>query len=1169
MFQNTKTTNKLTALLLALVMLLSLVPGMSITAYAAANNIIINSAEHGSVTANPTSAESGTTVTLTAQPDNGYKLKNISAYKGIDGSDSFSYVEYKKNYDGSYFTLQSNLVDQFGFALRKAQVSWNSDNTIIISSKSDSIVIDSVVLNAQWLYGNVTVTSGEVTRDNLTITINNINSKSITICTDSGDTSNIKSATVYGKNNADYEELTLTPTGDPNVYTFTMPDSVVSVSAEFLNHEHNFTSYAVNATGDTITATCSPTDDDDECTLENNTATLTIAPSSSGGSTAEFTGDTGEFDLTGVEITYKKKDSTGWQGSATPGENDTGFYEASATIVEGKTISVKYGVSVITKGTGDGNGCSFEVPKVAGVGAKIKPTLTLATGYEVKKITVKDESGNDVSTAVSADTEGFIMPEYNVTVSAAFEGKPTTATLNVTGNGGTTCSAKLLDSSYNEISSVNKKAGEQFILLVNRDDGYDFNVTYGTDSPVTLTEFTENEYEAYVDYAKENNLAVSSGMILAWATMPGVAGDSVSLKVAFSELQPFTILYKTSNENTTEVWCKFAYTEAGSLVTASAQMNNDTVMGDGTKVYSLKVTAAFNPEKVAFVTDASSLESAAMGNATVSQNTDSWNNTDGGKYLIIGGNAKTVIAAFVTDANAIPVYNSSRDMDKTTGGVEYRLAVVVNGNPGSVTTPAAPASSDESLQFDKWSALVGIAPNKTEMLCEAHASVSITENTSFNATWKPAELTVTLNRNGGSGGSGNQTVTYNNPLPALEPPTRYSFAFDGWTVSNTVTEGGELFVKGTPFADLNTPITADMGLTAQWKHVHTYTCYRITLFPNLAQYHKNDSSVHVAVCGCRDARLEAHAFDASGKCACGYQKPEPQPVNLDISYVKDIDKSVLYKGLPQPMYPKQGDEVIISAPDGINEFVFTKWQYSTDKGQTWDDLAATTEVGFIIPCDLKVRALYISTVMKPQVELSARAYEQEVQVGNSTKKADNILFQMNYKLPDGYTFVDAGVRLGDNDGIVYYELKEKTTELGTGGKIAQWAGCIFGSLLSGGPEIAETSSTQTYYEVHKNSALDEMSATELARYMYENKPVSVKAEPILYESKATTKGSRGSVATLTPLALAQAENQNNWIYGIGWLRYKKPDGTIETIYTDALAATVKLMPTKTVTNQGS
>ena len=77
------------SILLSLVMVLGLMPGMSLTAYAAAShNITINSAQNGSVTASVngstvTSAEEGATVTLTATPDNGYGLKSVSGtYKG-------------------------------------------------------------------------------------------------------------------------------------------------------------------------------------------------------------------------------------------------------------------------------------------------------------------------------------------------------------------------------------------------------------------------------------------------------------------------------------------------------------------------------------------------------------------------------------------------------------------------------------------------------------------------------------------------------------------------------------------------------------------------------------------------------------------------------------------------------------------------------------------------------------------------------------------------------------------------------------------------------------------------------------------------------------------------------------------------------------------------------
>lgn len=86
------------------------------TVGSAANDIIINSAEHGSVTANPASAAAGTTVTLTAQPDEGCKLKNISAYKGIV-SDSFSSQYNVYDYSGTHFNLKVDETSAYGWTI--------------------------------------------------------------------------------------------------------------------------------------------------------------------------------------------------------------------------------------------------------------------------------------------------------------------------------------------------------------------------------------------------------------------------------------------------------------------------------------------------------------------------------------------------------------------------------------------------------------------------------------------------------------------------------------------------------------------------------------------------------------------------------------------------------------------------------------------------------------------------------------------------------------------------------------------------------------------------------------------------------------------------------------------------------------------------------------------
>ena len=109
---------------------------------AATNNIIINSAEHGSVTADPATAASGETVTLTAHPDAGYKLKSISAYKFTSTvSDSFPHDgTTKNNYTGTYFNLY---IGDSSEPYNGWCVSSRSEAYITISSNSTSTIIDS------------------------------------------------------------------------------------------------------------------------------------------------------------------------------------------------------------------------------------------------------------------------------------------------------------------------------------------------------------------------------------------------------------------------------------------------------------------------------------------------------------------------------------------------------------------------------------------------------------------------------------------------------------------------------------------------------------------------------------------------------------------------------------------------------------------------------------------------------------------------------------------------------------------------------------------------------------------------------------------------------------------------------------------------------------------
>ena len=877
----------------------------------------------------------------------------------------------------------------------------------------------------------------------------------------------------------------------------------------------------------------------------------------------------------------------------------------------------------ITKGIAtnpSGKSYDFTVPTAAAVGSKIKPTLTTAldTGYEIKKITVKDENQNDVSAAVQADAEGFIMPDYNVTVDVEFgmidytitkntatngtvtvkngenevttahygdtvtlvatpndgyalnsirykksgglmteldgsgntrtftmpadnvtvsaefrEKKNTGVTLNTTGTGGT---ASLMKNDYSELKSTDQVTeGDTFILCVNKEDGYSYR-TSSDAGAVSMTEFTENEYQAYIAYANENGISIPINTVLYHVTMPYVASGDLNVNVEFAKAQTFTILYQPSTQPTPDVWCKFSKTENSQEKTFTVKMDPDAKMGSNT-VYAVKLSAPFNPEKVAFGTSEEALETADMNTASVSQ-AETWTTITGGQYLIVGGNAKTAIVSFNHDDSS-----------------EYQIVICKtddSGNvteAGKVTTPAAPTK--EGYNFVAWRGYEGIE----EVNHSADTEISVKESMVFTAVWKRNNPNIKLNLNGGTGGSNVTSVAYGQALTISDNPTRNGYAFDGWTVAKTVTEDGKLFVKGTPF-DLSTNITADLELDAQWKHEHSYSCYQISQFPSLKKYQKYESAVHIAVCGCEDVELVAHEFDSNGKCACGYQIPTSDDAELEVSYGKMESGNYTAKMTELPEKKKKNQEVSVSAPSNWGSLTFSKWQYSTDGGTTWEDAGAYTMMSFAIPCNMKMRAVYVNATTKPEVSMSATTYATTA--ANRDELYNSILYQMNYKLPDGYTYVDSGVRAGDNAGISYYELKEKRASMDGEAKAITYGIAAAMSFLQGELTTFDTSASWQYYAKRENNVLDEndMNAEKLGEYMYLSKPINIKDEPLYWNYKPNTKSQSGSINALIPVGFAQRNNGDHYIYAIAWLRYKDTNGNIQTIYTNALPTTL-------------
>ena len=809
---------------------------------------------------------------------------------------------------------------------------------------------------------------------------------------------------------------------------------------------------------------------------------------------------------------------------------------------------------------------SGDVATVSGVN-NTSLTFTASGALQIKAVKVYFITAPIEVTPVEVtwnESEGvweFDMPEGNVELEMLYYSLTGVTLAGGSSAGGT---ATLLKEDYSPLTADDKvKEDERFVLLVDKTEGYDFGVTLSTGEKAAMTEFTADEYKDYIDYAKEQGIAVSPNTVMKWVTMPHVDTDVLTMTMDMQKQKTFTMLYQPTDA-ATDVWVRFGVTKNGEESFTYSRMSKNSQMGDK-DVWSMKMLSSFAPTKVAFFTteEAAANDAATMSSAVVSTTAD-WNDITGGQYLLVGGNATTKVAAFVTDAKSAPLYSGETvniDYNRENPGVTYQIAVCQTDEDGNVTSPgaitllAAP-TAPEGKEFTAWRTLKGNAPDKNEQLYTPGSQYSIYENMTFTAVWQPIQVKTTFALNGGTGFDAQAQTTYGQTLALSGEPTRKGFVFDKWTVAKAVSESGVLFGRGSEF-DMNTALTADIGLAAQWKHVHEYTCYPISRFPSLQSYMKYNGVLHIAVCGCDDIEIVEHEFNPAGKCVCGYEKPGATKLQLDIAYGKLEGTSFTTFANGFPEFPTKGQEVTVEAFHNWGDLEFQKWQYSTDGGTTWYDLAAFEIVGFLIPCSMQTRAIYVNPVQTPTIELATSQHDDYAQQGGQTYTMDNILYQMNYKLPDGYKLLDAGIRMGDNSGISYYEQKERTYSYDAEAKAIAISMLTVVSILNGEPTTADMSATEKYWAERENSVLDEISPRTLAEHMMDSKPINVeKYDPIYWEATAQTKGLSGSVASMPPLRFAQKNNQNHYIYGVGYIRYKDNSGNVKTLYTDAVAATV-------------
>ena len=298
------------------------------------------------------------------------------------------------------------------------------------------------------------------------------------------------------------------------------------------NHTHSFT---YNANGDTITAECTA----DDCDLPEvdgkHIATLTISAPTTGNDATITVSPEGT--LTGYTVKYQSKSGGTWGTETQTAPSAAGIHRAIVTL-GGVDASVTYGNNCITYATGLANG-SISGDAGATCGATITPTITPDEGYELDALTVTPEEGSGVtSVEMTADGTGFVMPEANVTVSATFKKINRAITVTQPTTGGTITAKK------NNADVTSADYGDTITLGNTPAEGYNFTsytVTKTDDSSTTVTvtdgAFTMPGYPVTVtgaftpiDYTVTVS-GTTNGTVQASKTSNAHVGDEITLTV--------------------------------------------------------------------------------------------------------------------------------------------------------------------------------------------------------------------------------------------------------------------------------------------------------------------------------------------------------------------------------------------------------------------------------------------------------------------------------------------------------------------------------------------------------------------------------------------------------------------------------------------------------------
>jgi hypothetical protein len=414
---------------------------------------------NGDVTANPTIAAAGDTITLRVKPAKRYGL--------VDGS-----LTVTKS--GGVTVPVAGGGNTYTFTMP-------ADN-VTVQAVFEELLADIYSISAEPMTGGTVVINPAYAPKGITITL--------MVSPDAGYQYTADSLTVTESVGGE----TVPVAGSGSTYTFSMPGDDVTVSAKFTAID-----YSVSiASGDHGSVTASPA-----TTTVGKTVTLTV------------TSDTG-YQLTANSLVVTKSGG----GTVTPvagsGNTYTFTMPADNVTVTATFTAINYSVSI----AGMSHGSVTTSQPSAAVGTTITLTVSPAQGYKLKdgSLTVtKSVGGGTVLVTGSGNTYTFTMPADDVTVRAEFEDLPvTTYSISAgTMTGGTVG----IDPTHAEANAtitltVTPYAGYQYTagsLVATKSKGGTVPVT-GSGSTYTFTMPADNVTVTATFTAINYSVIIASGM---------------------------------------------------------------------------------------------------------------------------------------------------------------------------------------------------------------------------------------------------------------------------------------------------------------------------------------------------------------------------------------------------------------------------------------------------------------------------------------------------------------------------------------------------------------------------------------------------------------------------------------------------------------------------------